>query len=143
MIKIPYDKLGQMQFQQTVQKLANSLLRDPVAFQIKHITKGLRDGFFAMREEYQKDIEAKYAVKEDGKVIPPKEKSKAEELGLPFHVEDAMTGDVKGALDAFNKKEFKMNRNKIPFEVIFKCNEWSPRELEALEYIVQEPGDAT
>lgn len=141
MIKIPYDDLGKMHFQQTVQKLANSPLRDPVAFRIKFITKGLREGFFAMRKEYQDNIEAKYAVKEEGKVTEPKEGSKAAEFSLPFHCEDTKAGDAKGALDAFGKKEFTLNQKKIPHDVLFRCNEWTPRELEALEFIVEEPGE--
>lgn len=143
MIRIPYDELGKMNFQQTIQKLANSPLRDPVAFHIKHVTKGLRDGFFKMREEYQKNIEEKYAVKVDGKITPPEAGTKASELNLPFNVKEGQEGDAKGALDAFGKTVFTLDKKKIGHEMLFKCNEWSPRELEALEFIVDEPGDAS
>ncbi len=141
MIRIPYDELGKLNFQQTVQKLANSPLKDPVAFQIKHMTKALREGFFAMREEYQKEIEDKFALKVEGKVDVAKDGSKAAELKLPFAVKEGTEGDVKGLLDTFSKKELKIDRKKIPHEVLFRCNEWTPRELEALEFIVDEPGD--
>lgn len=142
MIQVPYSLLAQMHFQQAVQKLANSPLKDPVAFQIKHMTKALRDGYFAMKEEYQKTIESKYAEKEAGKIVPPKEGSKAAELELPFACEDAKTGDLKGALDAFYAQKLKVEKKKIPFEVMFRANEWTPRELETLEAIIEEPTDA-
>lgn len=142
MIRIPYDELGKMNFQQTVQKLANSPLKDPVAFQIKHMTKALREGFFKMRDEYKK-LEEKFAVKVEGKIDAPKEGSKAAELALPFTVAEGQEADAKGALDAFGKTTLDIDRKKIPHEILFRCNEWTPRELEALEFIVDEPGDAT
>lgn len=142
MIKIPYDELGKMSFQQTVQKLANSPLRDPVVFQIKHMTKALREGFFAMREDYQANVEGMYAEKEGGKIVEPKEGTKAFELKLPFATKDEVAGDAKGALDAFGKKLFTLDRKKLDFEIVLKVNEWSPRELESLEPIINEPGEA-
>jgi hypothetical protein len=141
MIKIPYDTLGKLNFQQTAQKLANAPMKTPAAFAIKSITKSLREGFFKMRDEYKDEIESKFAVKENGKVLPPKEGSKAEEMKLPFACKEGAEGDVKGALDAFNKRELKIDRKKIAFELLFEVQEWSPRELEDLEPIITEPGD--
>lgn len=142
MIKILYSELGLLNFQQTVQKLANSQLRDPVAFQIKFVTKGLREGFFKMKEEYKKEIEAKYAVKNETGQVVEATVGKSLELNLPFQCNEEHVADAKGALDEFNKRTCQIDRKKIPFEIIFQCNEWSPRELEALEHIVTEPGDA-
>lgn len=141
MIKIPYDELGKLNFQQTIQKLANSTFKTPAAFQVKHMTKAIRDGFFKMRGDYQNDIEKKYAVKDAGKVQEPKEGSKAAELALPFHCEDAQAGDAKGALEEFNKTILTIDKKKISAEILFSVNEWTPRELEALEFIVEEPSD--
>lgn len=142
MIRIPYDELGKLNFQQTAQKLANSQLRDPIAFQIKFVTKALREGFFKMKDEYKKEIEAKYAQKNEAGQIIEATTGKAEEFSLPFQCTDEQAGDAKGMLDEFNKRFLQIDRKKIPFEVIFQCSEWSPRELEALEYIVTEPGEA-
>lgn len=139
MIKIAYDQLGLLNFQQSVQKLANSTFKTPAAFGVKTLTKAIREGFFKMREDYQREIESKYAVKEGGKVQTPKEGSKAAELSLPFHCEDAQAGDVKGALETFNKTLFTTDKKKISAELLFEVNEWTPRELEALEFIVEEP----
>lgn len=141
MIRIPYDELGKMTFQQSVQKLANSTFKSPKAFAVKHITKALREGFFKMREDYQKNIEEKYAVKTDGKVTNPAEGTKAAELQLPFAVKEGTEGDAKGALDTFGKTIFTIDKKKLTSEVLFEVNEWSPRELEALEPIIEEPTD--
>lgn len=140
MIKTQYDHLGKLNTQQTIQKLANSTFKTPVAFQIKSITKAVRDGFFKMRDDYKKDIEEKYAAKNaEGKFEPPAHGSKSEELQLPFNCQAGLEGDAKGAIEAFNKTEFKLDRKKIKAEVLFEVNEWSPRELEALEFLVEEP----
>jgi hypothetical protein len=141
MIKIPYDELGKMNFQQAVQKLANSQCREPIVFRVKAVTKGLREGFFAMREDYQNNIEKLYALKEDGKITEAKEGSKAAEFKLPFHAADEVAADAKSAVDAFGKKIFTLEQKKIPYETILKMSDWSARELEALEPIVEEPGD--
>ena len=137
MIKIPFDELGKMNFQQTVQKLANSQLKTPKAFAIKHLTKEVREGFFKMREMYMKEIQETYAV--DGKDSPPAEGTKSMELKLPFNCKPGMEGDAKGALDAFGKRELVINRRKLEGALLFECNEWSPRELESLEFLVEEP----
>lgn len=141
MIKIPYDELGKQNFQMAVQKLANSQLRDPVVFRIKHVTKSVREGFLKMRDEYKK-LEEKYAEKNEGKIVEPKEGSEARKCELPWHTPDEKAKQAKDDLDNFGKKLLTVNHKKIPFETLFKCNEWSPRELESLEPIVEEPGDS-
>ncbi len=142
MIRIPYDELGKLNIQQTVQKLANSQMKDPKAFQIKFMTKAMREGFFKMSDEYKKEIQEKFAKKnEKGQIMDPTE-GKALELKLPFQCEDGVADQAKAALDEFNKRELKIDRKKIPFEILFEVNEWSPRELESLEHIVTEPGDS-
>lgn len=141
MIRIPYNQLLLLNFQQTIQKLANSTFKTPKAFQVKAVTKGLRDGFFAAREEYKNEIESKYALLVEGKVQEPVEGTKSKELELPFTAKLGTEGDAKGALEAYHKKELKLDQRKISAELLFEVNEWSPRELEALEFIVSEPGD--
>lgn len=143
MIKTTFEHLGRLATQQAVQKLANSTFKTPAAFRVKAITKSVRDGFFKMRDDYKTQIEEKFAVKnEKGQFTPPDEGSKAAELGLPFKCKEGMEGDVKGALDTYNKTEFKLDQKKLSAEMLFEVNEWSPRELEALEFLVEEPTGA-
>jgi hypothetical protein len=139
MIRIAYDELGKMNFQQAVQKLANSQLRTPEAFLIKHLTKSMREGFFAMREAYVKEIQDKFAV--TGKEGAPEAGGKSAEMKLPFECKPGMEEEAKRALDGFGKKELVVDKRKIKADVLFQCNEWSPRELEVLEPILEEPAD--
>lgn len=133
MIVTTYDELGKMQVQQAVQKLANSTFKTPQAFMVKHLTKAVRDGFFKMRDEYKTEIEEKFLEKDE-----KADKTKSEELKLPFTCKAGLEGDCKGLLDAFGKKEFKIDKKKISASLLFEVNEWSPRELEALEFLVDE-----
>lgn len=137
MIKIAYDELGKMNTQQSVQKLANSSFKTPQAFAVKHITKAVRDGFFTMRDEYKKLVSDKYMEKEE----MPAEGTKGAELKLPFVCKEGMEADCKQALDDFGKKEFQLKKKKISATLLFEVNEWTPRELEALEFLVDEPAE--
>lgn len=137
MIKIPYDELGKMSTQQTIQKLANSSFKTPQAFAVKHITKAIREGFFKMRDEYKKDISDKYCEKEEA----PPEGTKAAELKLPFTSKAGMETDCKQALDDFGKRIFTLNKKKLSSTILFEVNEWTPRELESLEFLVEEPAE--
>ncbi len=115
-------------------------MRTPKAFAIKHLTKEMREGFFAMREEYTKNISEKFAVK--GKEGMAEPGTKSAELKLPFTAQDGKEADAKGALDAFGKKTLDIKRPKINFALLFECNEWTPHELEVLEFFVDEPAEA-
>jgi len=137
MIKVPYDELGKMNTQRAVQKLANSSFKTPQAFAVKFLTKAAREGFFKMREEYEKDIVGKFAVK--GKEQAVDAGTKSEEMKLPFTCQDGKEDEAKAALDSFGKKELVINKPKISAEVLFEINEWSPMELESLEFFVQDP----
>lgn len=134
MIKVQYDELGKLATQQAVQKLANSTFKTPAAFMVKSLTKAIRDGFFKMREEYKKDIEEKFLEKDEAA-----DGAKSQEMQLPFKCKAGMEGDCKGLLEAFGKREFTLDRKKLSAEMLFEVNEWSPRELEALEFLVEEP----
>ncbi len=137
MIKIPYEELGKQSFQQAVMKLANSTFKDPRAFAIKHFTKELREGFVQMRDTYKKDIEEKYLEKDEAKV-----NTKGAELNLPFNCKEGLEADCKGSLDSFGKNYITVERKKISAALLFEVNEWTPRELEALELIIDEPQDS-
>lgn len=140
MIKITYDELGKINLQQAVQKLANCPMRTPQAFAIKHITKALREGFFKMRDEYMKDVRDVFAVK--GKEEAPEAGGKSAEMQLPFECQAGKEQEAKQALDAFGKRLLTISKNKISPETLFQCGEWSARELETLEFMVEEPVDA-
>ena len=131
MITIKYSELGKISTQKVIQKLTNSTFKTPKAFTISHITKTIRQGFFDMREEYVKDIESKYLNKDATDTTPTGD--------LPFSCKAGMESDCKGALDAFGNKTLTINRKKIDGALLFECNDWTPQELEALEFLVEEP----
>ena len=53
--------------------------------------------------------------------------------------EARQAGQARNALDAFGQRTVEIKQRKIKPETLFECNEWSPRELEALEDFVVEP----
>ena len=135
MIKVQYDELGKLATQQAVQKLANSSFKTPQAFAVKHVTKAIRDGFFKMREEYQKEVHEKYCAKEE----TPAPGTKAQLLQIPFVPKEGKEEECKLALDNFGKRILTLEKKKLSAELLFEVNEWSPRELESLEFLVDEP----
>lgn len=138
MIKIPYDELGKSNFQQAVMKLANSPMRTPKAFGTMHLTRDVRNGFMKMRESYKSDIVGKFQEKEEA----PAEGSESAKHGFPFTCKQGLELACKAALDGFGKNVLTIERKKIDGALLFEMNEWTPRELEALEFLITEPTDA-
>lgn len=64
---------------------------------------------------------------------------KSLELELPCQVKDGEEEAAKAAFDSFGDRVLEIGGKKISPEVLFECNQWSPRELQALEPIVAEP----
>jgi hypothetical protein len=91
-----------------------------------------------MREEYTKSVHEKYCLKEEA----PEAGTKGAELKLPFTAKEGTEADCKQALDDFGKSIFQLDRKKLSANILFEVNEWSPRELESLEFLVEEPTES-
>jgi hypothetical protein len=130
-----------MSFQEAMMKLANSEFRDIQGFRAKRVGKAIKDGFFKMREEYTKEIQNAFAQKgEDGQVLPPTS-GKSLELKLPFQAIEGKEDEVKALLDGFGKRVLEVKEKKLKAETLFTVNSWTPRELEALEHVYEEPAE--
>lgn len=138
MIKLKYDDFGRASFQQAVQKLKHSPMKTVQAFSIKHMVKDIEAGLKKLQFECSEEIFKKYAVGGE-KTVPPVAGGKSLELQLPFEATSGMEADAKQALDDFGNRTIELNRKKLNPGILFECNEWTPRELEALESIVDEP----
>ncbi len=114
-------------------------MRTPAAFSIKHIVKSLDKGFIQFREEAEKELFSKFSV--TGKTPEPQAPitGKSLELELPCQCPEGLEEEAKAAFEAFGNRVLEIGGKKIAPEVLFECNAWSPRELEALEPIVAEP----
>lgn len=139
MIQIRYKDLGTPGFQHSLHKLRQSPMRTPAAFAIKHIIKALDKALLDFQKEAEDNLFGKFAI--SGKTPGQGEEvtGKSKELELPCQVKDGMEDEAKAAFEAFGEKRLEIGGKKIPPEVLFECNAWSPRELEALEPIVAEP----
>jgi hypothetical protein len=112
-------------------------MRTPAAFSVKHIVKSVEAGLKQFQKEAQEELFAKFAV--GG--VPGTEQvtGKSLELDLPCQCVEGKEEEAKAAFEAFGNRVLEIGGKKIAPEVLFECNAWSPRELEALEPIVAEP----
>jgi len=135
MIKVPYNQLLSMQTSQAVQKLANAPFKSPKqAYMVKFITKSIREGYFKAKKELD-DLNEKYKASNDA----PAEGTEAQKLGLPFALKEGINAEeAKKAYDGFGERVCQIQKNKIKPDELFEVGEWTPRELEALEFLVDE-----
>lgn len=139
LITIRYKDLGAAGFQHTIHKLRQTPMRSPAAFGIKGLIKQIEQGLLKFQEQ-AKELFQEYAV--TGKAPEPNEPAptgKSFELKLPCQVKDGKEEEAKKAFDAFGERPLELKGRKLSPELLFESNSWSPRELEALEPILEEP----
>lgn len=139
MITIRYKDLGAAGFQHTIHKLRQTPMRSPAAFGIKNLVKQIDAGLLKFQEQ-AKELFQVYSV--TGKAPEPNEPAptgKSFELQLPCQVHDGKEEEAAKAFEDFGERRFELKGKKLSAELLFESAAWSPRELEALEPIVEEP----
>ncbi len=139
MITIRYKDLGAAGFQHTIHKLRQTPMRSPAAFGIKGLVKQIDAGLLKFQDQ-AKELFQVFAV--TGKAPEPGEPAptgKSFELKLPCQVKDGKEEEANKAFEAFGERKLELKGRKISAELLFESASWSPRELEALEPIVEEP----
>lgn len=135
MIKMSYEKLSNVNFQQAVQKLLNKPMKTPSAFQILHIGKALQAKNDEMRHKFSSEIVEKYSNK-DHKPVEG-EVSKSMKMEIPFEAVQGKEEEAVKAIEDFGKTIFEIPIKKISSETLFSVGEWSPVELQFLEPLVE------
>lgn len=126
MIKMRYSELSKVAFLQAVQKLANSPLKTPKAFKIKHIIDAIQRERDTVAGKYQKQILDAY------------EKKGGEVKDLGFACIPGKEEEAKKALEEFGSQTFEIKQTKIDGNLLFEVNSWTVAELTAMEPIVSE-----
>jgi hypothetical protein len=114
-------------------------MRSPAAFGIKGLVKQIDAGLLKFQDQ-AKELFQVFAV--TGKAPEPSEPAptgKSLELKLPCQVKDGKEEEAHKAFEAFGERKLELKGRKISAELLFESASWSPRELEALEPIVEEP----
>ncbi len=133
MIKMSYDQLSNGHFQQSVQKLSASPMKNPGAFRVKHVIQGLQKALENMGERFRQDVLAKFAKggADAGMVQGPN--------GLPFLPVEGLEEQAQLAYQNFGKTTFELPLKKLSAETLFSLNSWTAAELIALEPLFDEP----
>lgn len=124
-----YQQLRELNFSmQLIGKIFSTPMKGKTTLKVKKIFDCLINQSKIVQEEAAVDLEAKFAKKDEkGEVIRP------EKDPFGFEVDEAKAEEFAAAREAFNKKEFVLNRGKLTLDDLAEV------KLSVTEMTIMEP----